>query len=86
MSLPDVGAVVIVPVVSAIDVISVFVPLWAALRLVLAPDAVVDPVPPLTTATVPVTLAAVPVVFWFSVGTSAAEMAARTAFVPLERR
>lgn len=30
------------------------------------------PVPPLATATMPVTLDAVPVVFWFSVGTSAA--------------
>jgi hypothetical protein len=29
---------------------------------------VVNPVPPLATATVPVTLAAVPVVFWFNVG------------------
>jgi len=37
-------------------------------RFVLAPDAVVAPVPPLTTATVPVTLDAVPVVFWLSVG------------------
>ena len=34
--------------------------------------AVVWPVPPLAMATVPVTLDAVPVVFWFSVGTSAA--------------
>jgi len=32
---------------------------------------VVVPVPPFATATMPVTLAAVPVVFWFSVGTSA---------------
>ena len=32
---------------------------------------VVSPVPPLAIATVPVTLAAVPVVFWFKVGTSA---------------
>ena len=30
------------------------------------------PVPPLATATMPVTLAAVPVVFWFRVGMSAA--------------
>ena len=37
-------------------------------RFVLAPDAVVLPVPPLATATVPVTLDAVPVVFWLSVG------------------
>lgn len=33
------------------------------------------PVPPLATATMPVTLDAVPVVFWFSVGISAATMA-----------
>lgn len=33
---------------------------------------VVCPVPPLAIATVPVTLAAVPVVFWFRVGKSAA--------------
>ena len=33
------------------------------------------PVPPLATATVPVTLAAVPVVFWFRVGISAATTA-----------
>jgi hypothetical protein len=31
-----------------------------------------SPVPPLATATTPVTLAALPVVFWLSVGTSAA--------------
>ena len=36
---------------------------------------VVAPVPPLAIATVPVTLLAVPVVFWFSVGTSAATIA-----------
>lgn len=46
----------------------------------------VAPVPPLTTATVPVTLAAVPVVFWFSVGTSPAWIAANAAFVPSERK
>ena len=40
-----------------------------------AAAAVVWPVPPLPMATVPVTLAAVPVVFWFSVGMSAATMA-----------
>ena len=33
------------------------------------------PVPPLATATMPVTLDAVPVVFWLSVGTSAATIA-----------
>ena len=37
-------------------------------RLVLAPDVVVAPVPPFKTATVPVTLDAVPVVFWLKVG------------------
>ena len=37
--------------------------------------AVVWPVPPLAMATVPVTFDAVPVVFWLSVGTSAATMA-----------
>jgi hypothetical protein len=47
---------------------------------------VVSPVPPLATATVPVTLAAVPVVFWFKVGTSAAWIVAITTFVPLPRR
>ena len=35
----------------------------------------VKPVPPFATATVPVTLAAVPVVFWFSVGISAGKTA-----------
>ena len=48
--------------------------------------AVVWPVPPLAMATVPVTLLAVPVVFWLSVGTSAAWMAAITTFVPLPRK
>jgi hypothetical protein len=37
-------------------------------RFVLAPDVVVAPVPPFKTATVPVTLDAVPVVFWLKVG------------------
>lgn len=37
-----------------------------------AAEAVVCPVPPLAIATVPVTFEAVPVVFWFRVGTSAA--------------
>ena len=41
------------------------------------------PEPPLATATMPVTLDAVPVVFWFSVGTSAATMA-RKVGVPAE--
>lgn len=40
-----------------------------------AAPAVVWPVPPLAIATTPVTLLAVPVVFWFSVGTSAATIA-----------
>ena len=40
-----------------------------------AATAVVCPVPPLAMATVPVTFEAVPVVFWLSVGTSAATMA-----------
>ena len=48
--------------------------------------AVVWPVPPLTIATTPVTLLAVPVVFWFRVGTSAACMADITTLVPLPRR
>jgi hypothetical protein len=39
------------------------------------PVSVVAPVPPLATATVPVTFDAVPVVFWFSVGISAAAIA-----------
>jgi hypothetical protein len=46
-----VGFVDIVPVVSVTLVISVFAPDAAALRFVLAPDAVVDPVPPLATGT-----------------------------------
>jgi hypothetical protein len=44
-------------------------------RFVKAFAAVVAPVPPFATATVPVTFAAVPVVLWFSVGMSAATMA-----------
>jgi hypothetical protein len=43
------------------DVISKFAPLAATPRLVRAPEAVVAPVPPLATATVPVTLPALPV-------------------------
>ena len=72
MSSLELGAVLIVPLVSVTDVISVFAPLFAALKFALAPVSVVAPVPPLTTATTPVTLLAVPVVFWLSVGTSAA--------------
>ena len=41
-------------------------------RFVLAPAAVFAPVPPFAKATTPVTFDAVPVVFWFSVGTSEA--------------
>ena len=46
-----------------------FPPMVVAPKLVRAAAAVVAPVPPFPTATVPVTLAAVPVVFWFHVGT-----------------
>jgi hypothetical protein len=75
MSVLALGAVLIVPVVKATEVISVFAPLFAAVRLVLASVAVVPPVPPLATATVPVTLDAVPVVFWLRVGISDATIA-----------
>ena len=47
MSLLELGAVVIVPVVKVTEVMSVFAPLWAALRLDLAVAAVVAFVPPL---------------------------------------
>ena len=40
----------------------------APANVFIAPCAVVLPEPPLATATVPVTLDAVPVVFWFKVG------------------
>src|SRR5439155_4696415 len=43
------------------EVMSEFAPLAAVPRFVRAPEAVVAPVPPLATATVPVTLAALPV-------------------------
>ena len=49
-----------------------FAPTVVAPRPDLPPAAVEAPVPPLATATMPVTLAAVPVVFWLRVGTSAA--------------
>ena len=52
-----------------------FEPTVVAPKFVRAVAAVVAPVPPLAMATVPVTFAAVPVVFWFSVGTSAATKA-----------
>ena len=48
---------------------------FCAVRLLRAVAASVAPVPPFATATVPVTLAAVPVVFWFSVGMSVATRA-----------
>ena len=54
MSLLELGAVVIVPVVKVTEVMSVFAPLWAALKLDLAVAAVDAPVPPLVTARVPV--------------------------------
>ena len=47
------GAVDIVPVVNAIDVMSVFAPLFAALKFVRAAVAVMAPVPPLAMFTVP---------------------------------
>lgn len=50
-------------------------PRVVAPKFVRAAAAVVAPVPPFATATVPVTLDDVPVVFWFSVGTSAATIA-----------
>ena len=53
---------------------------------ILAPAKVVAPVPPEPIAKVADKPAAVPVVFWFSVGTSPAWMAAKTEFVPLDRR
>jgi hypothetical protein len=52
-----------------------FPPRVVAPKLVRAAEFVVAPVPPLATATVPVTFAAVPVVFWFRVGISAATIA-----------
>jgi hypothetical protein len=55
MSVPLVGAVVIVPVVSAIDVMSVFAPDAAAPRLVRAFGAVVAFVPPFAIGNTPVT-------------------------------
>lgn len=61
MSLLELGAVVIVPLVKVTDVMSVFVPLCAALKFVRAVVAVVAPVPPLAIATTPLTLAAEPV-------------------------
>ena len=83
MSVPLTGVVLIVPVVSAIDVMSVLAPEPAARRFVRAVPATLAPVPPLATATMPVTFEAVPVVFWLSVGMSAATIA-RNVGVPAE--
>lgn len=55
ISVPLTGDVLIVPVVSAIDVMSVFAPEAAALRFVRAVPATVAPVPPFATGRVPVT-------------------------------
>jgi len=55
MSVPLVGAVIMVPVVSAIDVMSVFAPKAAALRLVRAAPALLALVPPLAKGSMPVT-------------------------------
>ena len=55
MSVPLVGAVIIVPVVSAIDVMSVLAPDAAAVRFVRAEPALFAPVPPLATGSSPVT-------------------------------
>jgi hypothetical protein len=55
MSVPLVGAFWIVPLVRAIDVMSVFAPSAAAPRLVRAAPAVVAPVPPFVIGSVPVT-------------------------------
>src|ERR1700733_10583563 len=55
-------------------------------RLLIAPDWVVAPVPPLAIPTVPVTFDAVPVVFWLSVGTSAAWIAEPAHTEPLLRK
>ena len=61
LSVPTVPVATIATSCSS-DVMSVLAPDAAALRFVRAAAAVVAPVPPLATATVPVTLAAVPVV------------------------
>ena len=55
--------------------VNILLPTVVAPSPVLAAGAVVAPVPPLAIATVPVTLDAVPVVFWFKVGMSAATIA-----------
>jgi hypothetical protein len=61
-------------------------PTVVAPKFVLAAVFVVAPVPPLATATVPVTFEAVPVVFWLSVGTSPAWIEDITTLVPLPLR
>ncbi len=61
-------------------------PLCDGSRAFTAAFGVVCPVPPFAMATVPVTFAAVPVVFWFSVGTSAAWIADITTSVPFPLR
>ena len=52
--------------------VNMLFPTVVAPKLVRAVAAVVAPVPPFATATVPVTFEAVPVVFWLRVGMSAA--------------
>jgi hypothetical protein len=59
---------------------------WLGASALNAVFAVVCPVPPFAIATVPVTFAAVPVVFWLSVGTSAATIAVNEVAVPFERK
>ena len=56
MSVDPDGVVEIVPVVNVTDVMSVLAPEAAAVKFVLAPAAVVAPVPPLATANVPATV------------------------------
>ena len=59
MSVAALGAVEIVPVVKPTEVMSVFAPLFAATKFVLASVAVAALVPPFATATIPDTLPAV---------------------------
>ena len=56
MSVDPDGVVEIVPVVNVTDVMSVLAPEAAAVKFVLAPAAVVAPVPPFATAKVPATV------------------------------
>lgn len=75
------------PVTSAAGTVAVVVTAPVPLPLTYCPEAsVVTPVPPFATATTPVTLVEVPVVFWLSVGISPAWIADITTFVPLPRR